>query len=179
MIKLLQSSPNPAGIRFDGNTTREFSFRASAKPKDSTANITYTIESPGAAFANGNPTLTGVAIGAGGTEVRNSLGFKKTGSGTVLQVVVKARVQEVGGSSHFDVFWVVPVLQAPSAGPAAKAALVLESVAAADVEDDGSDPLDPAELRHTGRVLRTLQAALDVALEAGSPAPEEPSDSES
>jgi hypothetical protein len=165
MIKLKQSSPNPSGIRFSGDTTRSFSFRAVARPNDVKAKVTYSIESAGAVFSHNSNTSFSetVDILAAESTITKSLGFAKTGTGTVLQVVVKARADEVGGASGFDVFWVVPVLQASAKAAELKSKFLGVLAGAASAESMAGE----ASVESIEVGVGTVES-----VDAGSPGPE-------
>jgi hypothetical protein len=164
---LIQDGPPESvkGVTFDTDTARNLVFKMHADPKKSSANIVYEITSPGVTFDDGTRQIqrSGVSVPTSGIRVTTPVAFEKTGSGPVFQIEITATVAEVGAGDAFAVDWVIPVVQTSLGN---KLLGITSDASAAG--DDGSppDPLDRSELEHAARVLRTLQALVDHALNA-------------
>jgi len=152
-------------VTFDTDTGRTLSFRMYSDPTESSADIIYEITSPGVSFDNGTKQVrrSKVRVPTGGLKVSTPVVFVKTGSGPVFQIDVTATVTEAGGGVAFRVDWVISVVQ--TSDPTDKLLAVSVDASSADeVERSDPDPLDRAELEHAARVLRTLQALVERAL---------------
>lgn len=170
------------GITFPDDVSRTLTFRMRSD-KDTTANVVYTIgpEVPNVTFANNRRELSrdGVSVTPLGVTVNTPVSFVKTNDDPVFQIPITAVPTEVGGGSSDPVDWIIAVTQTLPAD--AKSLSLAESGFAAtlDAGNGVPDPLDRTELQRAARILRTLQAALDAALDADSPAAESPSGMES